>query len=352
MGTVLDSPEPASIMDALDQIRQRDSELSRIRQRLAQAQQELEDTNRGLIALYSELEEARQAEARLAAVVQASDDAIISMTPTGVIQTWNPGATRLLGRPEGQVIGRPLNIVMSAQARALFVQSLDQLQFGATAAPFDTQWSRSDGSEVHVTVSVFALRDDTGALTGISAVARDITAKIEAKNQLERLAHFDTLTGLVNRAETLVRLESALADTRIPGKHVGVLFCDIDHFKSINDTWGHTVGDVVLTTVAGRIGDCLRHDDTVGRMGGDEMLILLRGVHSLDEAADIAEKVRCHVGTPIRHGDHVIRATLSIGVTLAVRGESVSAMTARADDAMYAAKRAGRDTVTRIAAPG
>lgn len=235
---MLDSPEPASIMDALDQIRQRDSELSRIRQRLAQAQQELEDTNRGLIALYSELEEARQAEARLAAVVQASDDAIISMTPTGVIQTWNPGATRLLGRPEGQVIGRPLNIVMSAQARALFVQSLDQLQFGATAAPFDTQWSRSDGSEVHVTVSVFALRDDTGALTGISAVARDITAKIEAKNQLERLAHFDTLTGLVNRAETLVRLESALADTRIPGKHVGVLFCDIDHFKSINDTWG------------------------------------------------------------------------------------------------------------------
>jgi len=120
------------------------------------------------------------------------------------------------------------------------------------------------------------------------------------------------------------------------------LFCDIDHFKTVNDSWGHTVGDVVLSTLANRTRECLREGDTVGRLGGDEMVVLLPGLHSLDEAARTAEKIRSHAAEPIHHAGNTIHATLSIGATLAYPGESVTAITARADEAMYQAKQAGR----------
>lgn len=127
-----------------------------------------------------------------------------------------------------------------------------------------------------------------------------------------------------------------------------MLFCDVDHFKTINDTWGHAVGDLVLSTMAGRIRDCVRAGDTVGRVGGDEMLVLLPQLHNMDEAATVGEKIRSCAAEPIPHEGVLIHATLSIGVTLAVPGELVSTMTARADVAMYEAKRSGRNTVTRI----
>jgi diguanylate cyclase (GGDEF)-like protein len=127
-----------------------------------------------------------------------------------------------------------------------------------------------------------------------------------------------------------------------------VLFCDVDHFKAINDTWGHTVGDVVLSTVASRIRDCVRGGDTVGRTGGDEMLVLLPGIDSTDQVQAVAEKIRCRVAEPIHHLGRTLNATVSIGATLAVPGESVSAMTDRADSAMYQAKQAGRNTTTTI----
>ena len=344
--------DPTTLVDALELLRQRDHDLQRAGLQLSQAREDLEETNRGLIALYTELQEAREAEARLAAVVQSSDDAIISMMPDCAIQTWNPGATRILGYGEADVVGRQVHLVMPPNSQEMFDKALERIKWGDHPLPYDTQWSRSDGSLIDVAVNVFALQDMNGELTGFSAVARDITTQVVAQRQLERLARFDTLTGLVNRAEIIARLKAALEDLRNPGPHLGVLFCDIDHFKGINDTWGHSVGDLVLTTVADRIGECVRENDTVGRMGGDEMMVLLPGLHSLAEAAQIAEKIRCRAAEPIYHGEQDVHASLSIGATLAVPGESVSTMTARADVAMYEGKRAGRNTVTQIAADG
>ena len=162
------------------------------------------------------------------------------------------------------------------------------------------------------------------------------------------MARFDTLTGLPNRAEVIGRMESALEQPRSAGSDLGILFCDVDHFKTINDTLGHAAGDVVLATLAARISESIRQGDTVGRMGGDEMVVLLPGVHSLDEAALIAEKIRCRAAEPIDHDGRTIRATLSIGATVSAPGESATAVTARADEAMYQAKQARRNTVVRI----
>lgn len=331
-------------------LRRRDRELHRAEFQLSQAREDLEDTNRGLIALYTELQEAREAEARLAALVQSSDDAIMSMTQDGAIRTWNPGASRLFGYAEAEVIGQRTDILMTAASQIAFDKSLERIRSGDNPMPHDTQWRRADGSIVEVAVNVFALQDVSGNLIGFCAVARDITIQVEVQRQLEWLARFDTLTGLVNRAEIIARLNSALEDLRNPGPHLGLLFCDIDRFKVINDTWGHGVGDLVLTTVADRIRQCVRAKDTVGRMGGDEMLVLLPGLHSLEDAAQIAEKIRCRAAEPIERHEPIVHATLSIGATLAIPGEPVSTMIARADVAMYEAKRAGRNRVTKIAA--
>ena len=189
--------------------------------------------------------------------------------------------------------------------------------------------------------------DGDGTTDGVIAALRVVDYQVEAERKLQRLARFDTLTGLANRAETLARLEAALDDSRTPGTYLGILFCDVDHFKTINDTWGHAIGDVVLTTLVTGIGECVRSEDSVGRMGGDEILVLLPGIHSLDEAVDIAEAIRTRGMEPIHESDVTVHMTLSIGATVVVHGESVTTMMARADDAMYRAKDAGRNSVTR-----
>ena len=193
--------------------------------------------------------------------------------------------------------------------------------------------------------------DDEGNSDGVIAAWRVIDDQVAAERRMERLAKFDSLTGLVNRAEAVARFESALKNPRYPGPHLGVLFCDVDHFKNFNDRLGHACGDAVLVTLAARIRECLRDGDTVGRTGGDEMLVLLPGMHNLDGVTQIAKKVRCRAAEPIHHCGETLKATLSIGATLAVAGESIAAVTARADAAMYEAKQAGRNTTVTVSAP-
>ena len=190
--------------------------------------------------------------------------------------------------------------------------------------------------------------DAEGTIDGLIAALRLADDRVKAEQQLERLARFDTLTGLANRAEAISRLESALAQPSTDGTRLGILFCDIDHFKSINDTWGHGIGDAVLTTLAARICESVRHGDTVGRTGGDEILVVLPDVHSIDEVARIGEQIRRRAAEPIHESGTTIHATLSIGATVADSGESVSSITARADAAMYQAKSRDRNTVIPV----
>jgi diguanylate cyclase (GGDEF)-like protein len=191
--------------------------------------------------------------------------------------------------------------------------------------------------------------DAEGNTDGLIAALRLADEQVEAEQRLERLARFDTLTGLANRAETLGRLEFALEQSRPPGTYVGILFCDVDHFKDINDTWGHGIGDIVLATLATRIHDSVGPADTVGRTGGDEILVLLPDVDGIDEVVEIAAKIRRDAAEPIDVGGNVLRATVSIGATIALPGEPVSTVTARADAAMYQEKLGDKHAVTRFA---
>jgi diguanylate cyclase (GGDEF)-like protein len=184
---------------------------------------------------------------------------------------------------------------------------------------------------------------------GPREIAEISAAVDDMRNRLRELARFDSVTGLVNRAETMTRLNAALATPRAPGARVGVLYCDIDHFKQINDTWGHAVGDAVLSTIAARMRECVHLEDTVGRIGGDEILILLPAIGSTQDAINVGERIRCLAAEPIHQFGLTIHTTLSIGATTSsAAGEAAAAVTARADGAMYQAKQAGRNTVVGI----
>lgn len=208
---------------------------------------------------------------------------------------------------------------------------------------------RADGGDYHwVDGHAKPYVDADGNIDGATGLMRVVDDRVEAEQRLDRLARFDILTGLPNRAEALGILEAAIAHARSPGADLGVLFCDIDHFKDINDTWGHAVGDAVLVTMASRVRESVRQGDMVGRIGGDEMLVVLFGLHGYDEAVRIADGIRCRAAEPIHESGHTVHATLSIGATLAVPGESVSSIIGRADTAMYQAKLGGRNAVVRI----
>ncbi len=187
--------------------------------------------------------------------------------------------------------------------------------------------------------------DADGHTDGLIGALRIVDDRVEVEQQLERLARFDALTGLANRGEAIARLEAALEHPQALGVHLGILFCDVDRFKDINDTWGHGVGDVVLATLAARIRECVRQGDTVGRTGGDEILVVLPGLRGIDQLRTISEKIRARAAEPINESGRQIHATLSIGATLAVPGETVSSVIARADTAMYQAKSGDRNTV-------
>lgn len=200
------------------------------------------------------------------------------------------------------------------------------------------QYVHADGHRLWGDLSVGCLRREDGSVEVLIKQIADITAQVNAEQRLERLARVDTLTGLANRGEVIARLESALEPTRGRQSHVGVLYCDVDGFKGINDTLGHGVGDVVLSTLASRIRHCVRDGDTVGRVGGDEILVLLPGLHNLDEVTRIAEKIRRQAGESLVAGAQTVTVTLSIGAVLATPGQTTSTVLARADAAMYQAK--------------
>ncbi len=185
--TVRKTIEPDALADERELLRQRGDELRRVGQCLTQAREELEDTNRGLIALHNELQAAEHAEARLVAIVQSSDDAIISLTPDCLIQTWNSGAHLLLGYSEAEIVGQPVLDLIPPESQDFFARSVEEISSGGRAPSYDTQWCCAEGTLVDVAVTVSPLLVASGDLIGFSLVAQGITERIEAQRHLERL---------------------------------------------------------------------------------------------------------------------------------------------------------------------
>ena len=173
----------------------------------------------------------------------------------------------------------------------------------------------------------------------------DVSDDMRALADLEQHAHHDDLTGLLNRGAAMRALDDAIARPPSGGGRVAVVLCDLDHFKHINDRYGHAVGDAVIRTVADRLRGHVRTGDAVARLGGDEMLVLLADMETMGQAVRIAEQLRAAVAEPMRLGDLCLQVSMSLGVVLIEDGIERDAAIARADAAMYRAKAAGRDAV-------
>ena len=197
-----------------------------------------------------------------------------------------------------------------------------------------------------MSVSATMVHPRAGRNEGIVVGMRDVD-ELVATQKLAEKGKVDDLTGLVNRPHLLERLEQILSESRRTSDQNAVLYCDVDYFKEINDTYGHAVGDKVLRTVAVRIRESVREQDVVARLGGDEFVVVLRGVNSIADAEAVAQKIRAATKAPLMVDGIDLSRSFSIGVAMVQADSTPDRALRDADAALYEAKEAGRDrTVT------
>lgn len=285
----------------------------------------------------------KQSEERFRLLAENASDAVFLNTE-GIVRWMSPAIATMLGWQPQEWVGHQFVEFCHPDDIALALKQRDEINAGAvciTRLRLRDHTGRWRWMEVHSG----PYRNPQGEQIGIAGSMRTIDQEVVAEAELDRRARMDELTGLMNRKEILERL-ARFSDKRRQGDgEVAVLFCDIDHFKAINDRHGHGGGDAVLLALARRLLDNTRADDLVGRIGGDELLVVLNRMPSLQAAEAIAKKIHAAACAPLELTTGEVVPTLSIGVSLIHKGESVDAVIERADQAMYQAKQHGRNRV-------
>ncbi|HZI17787.1 MAG TPA: EAL domain-containing protein [Pyrinomonadaceae bacterium] len=285
----------------------------------------------------------RESEERYQRLVELSPDAIIVHVEKKVVFV-NSAGVRLLGAGSAEeLIGRPVMSFVHRDYRDSVSQRFSELDRGATETPFiEQKLIRVDGTEVDAEVGAVPLT--YRGRPGVQAVARDVSRRKQVEEKLYHDAFHDTLTGLPNRALFMDRLRLAVGRAARAKKYLfAVLFLDLDRFKNVNDSLGHTVGDRLLVAIARRLEKCLRHIDTIARFGGDEFAVLVEGVEDANDAVRLAERLQREVITPINVGGLEVFTSASIGIALSSTGYELPEDVLRdADTAMYRAKAAGK----------
>jgi diguanylate cyclase (GGDEF)-like protein/PAS domain S-box-containing protein len=292
----------------------------------------------------------RQSERKFATAFQSSPVAAsIATLADGRFVEANQKYLRDFGWAREELIGRTtadINLWPSAEVRAQWVEAL---KARGSIVEYETTWVHRNGDLRSVSISGEVI--DYAESPCILAFITDITSRKAAEAQIHNLAFFDALTGLPNRRLLLNRLELAMSAAHRHQRHGGLLFIDLDNFKSLNDTHGHNKGDLLLKQVAGRLSTCVREGDTVSRLGGDEFVVMLDNLHedavqAASQAEAVAEKILSQLDRYYDVAGILFHNTPSIGVTLfGAHLENLEEPLKRADTAMYQAKAAGRNAI-------
>jgi diguanylate cyclase (GGDEF)-like protein/PAS domain S-box-containing protein len=302
--------------------------------------------------------ERREADARIreqASLLDKAKDAIVVCGIDNRVQFWNKGAERLYGWTAEEAIGQPINELLHEDPVDFMKASRWVLEHG--------EWSgeaierRKDGSALTVQAHWTLVQDEDGRPKSIFAIKTDFTQRKAAEQEIQYLAFYDPLTRLPNRQLLMDRLQHALATSARSRQKAALLFIDLDNFKTLNDTLGHAMGDLLLQQVALRLTHCVRESDTVARLGGDEFVVMLENLGTRHKEASehvkaIGENILSSLNQPFRLEDCEHYSTPSIGVALINdQRDTVGEVLKRADLAMYQAKTAGRNTL-RFFDPG
>ena len=251
----------------------------------------------------------------------------------------------LTGYARGDLIGKKTDLPActhhSGGTRADFGKAMTL----AGSAQGETLCRRKDGSAFPAAVSSSGVHDAAGTLTHYAITVIDMSASKEAESQALRLAQHDPLTGLANRGLLQDRLLQAIASARRSGEQFAVLFLDLDRFKNINDSLGHAAGDAVLKRVAERLRQCVREEDTLARVGGDEFVLVLREMKDARGPVTVARKISQQLYRPFQFEGRELSLTSSIGISLYPHdGLDAQRLIEQADTAMYRAKERGQNS--------
>lgn len=256
----------------------------------------------------------------------------------GSIRWVSPASMRILGRPPEDFVGTKVWEHLELDEESAQREVLPRLRSGAS--DLELRLRHKDGSPRWTLWN--AAPDPLGQL--VFAAGLDISERRKAEHQIEHLAYHDALTGLPNRHLFVDRLDTALTRARRTEESLAVLFVDLDHFKVINDSLGHTAGDALLRTVAQRLRSSLRTEDTVARLGGDEFTVLVSGLKDPNDLLRLAHKIHATIKVPVELASREITVSASIGAGLFPQdGETAEQLLRNADLAMYRAKELGRD---------
>ncbi len=301
---------------------------------------------RGVVVAHTNITERKIAESqlrKLSLAVEQSPNTILITDLDANIEYVNDSFVKLTGYSRDEVIGKNPRILQSGKTpKAIHEDIWAHLTRGEI-------WrgelinKRKDGSEYIESVQISPVRQTDGRITHYLAIKENITEQKKAEERIEKLAHFDQLTGLPNRTLLIDHFRFALSLTQRRHEQLTVMFLDLDHFKDVNDTLGHSIGDHLLMEVAKRLKAALREEDTVSRQGGDEFILIMPGTNA-EGAARVATKLINEVSQPIQAGQHELITTVSIGISIYPHdGDELESLLKNADAAMYRAKQEGRN---------
>lgn len=297
--------------------------------------------------LEDELTELKRKEAvlrKLASAVEHSPVSVMITDHSGTIEYVNPKFCQVTGYLAQEVIGQNPRILKGGALPDQVYREMWQTILSKREWHGEFHNRNKDGSLVWELASISPVCDESGAITHFVGVKEDISELKRLQKELGQMARSDELTGLPNRTLFYDRLEQVTIHARRNHSRFALLFLDLDGFKSINDSFGHQVGDRLLQAVAQRLISCVRESDTVARMGGDEFIIILNDLNHWEEPGMVARKLVSAFSTSFTLGERVCSVGVSIGISIYPEdAEAPKDLISCADAAMYQVKRAGKN---------
>lgn len=307
---------------------------------------ELDSRNRRIQQQHFEVQ-LHQTEEKFAAVAKAAHDAIILIKDNLTIEFWNKGAQRIFGYKKKEALGRNINDFIipdryKNQVKHAFLNFSQNGKIGINKKIFEAVILQKNKKELPVEVSLSTIYIDYKWLA--IAIVRDISQRREMEQKLKLMADHDPLTGLINRREVIQQLKQEMVRFGRYHSPITIFFIDIDHFKEINDQYGHQVGDDTLINCALKMRTSMRENDIIGRYGGEEFLVILPET-PMKKAYELAERLRLNICRNTKDAKKSLPYySISIGIAELTKGhENLDSFINQADKAMYKAKQTGRN---------